>query len=82
MFIKFVLTLYIHKIQCGVDVFGLYCLQKPHVSSLSMLPLTLKGKEAAFAMDLMAVDSQLRKRDIEDFCYNSYPHNNSPTVTV
>lgn len=41
-----------------------------------MLPLTLKGKEAAFAMVLMAVDSQLRKRDIEGACDNPYPHNN------
>lgn len=80
MFIKFVLTLYIYKIQSGVDIFGRCCLQKPHVSPRSMLPLTIKGKEAAFATVLMAVDSQLRNTDIEGSCDNPYPHHNPPTV--
>jgi hypothetical protein len=33
-----------------------------------MLLLTVKGKKATFAMVLMTAVSQLRMRNIEDFC--------------
>lgn len=32
--------------------------------------LTVKGKEATFAVELMAADSELRKRHMEGFCGN------------
>lgn len=43
----------------------LCCLQKSCVGPWSMLPLTVKGKEATFAIVLVTTDSQLRKRDME-----------------
>jgi O-glycosyl hydrolase len=41
--------------------------------SMMPVPLTVKGKEATFALEAMTVDSQLRKQDIEGFCDNPYP---------
>lgn len=35
--------------------------------------LPVKGKKASFAVVSMAIDSQLRKRDIEGFCDSPYP---------
>ena len=35
-----------------------------------MLPQTVKGMEATFAVVSMTADSQLRKRDTEGFCDN------------
>lgn len=55
-----------------VDICCPWCHQKPCGSSWSMFPLTVKGKEASFAMVLMTVDSQLRMRDTEDFCVVGY----------
>jgi len=40
-----------------------------------MLPLTLTGKEATFAVVSMTADSQLRKRDMEGFWDDHYPPN-------
>ena len=37
-----------------------------------MLLLTIKGKEATFAMVLMTADSLLRRKDIKGFYDNSY----------
>lgn len=41
---------------------------------MKVFPLTTKGKEATFAVALMTAVSQLRKRDIEGFIDNAYPH--------
>ena len=41
------------------------------LSPESMIPLTIKGKEATFKVVLMTVDSKLRKSDIEGFCDNT-----------
>jgi hypothetical protein len=38
-----------------------------------MYLLAVKDKETTFALVSMSADSQLRKRDIEGFCDNSYP---------
>jgi hypothetical protein len=44
-----------------------------------MLLLTVKCKDAPFAMELMTADSQLRKKkDIEVFCSNPYPDPTAP----
>lgn len=40
--------------------------------------VSLKGKGATFVMVLMTADLQLRKRGIESFCDNSYPHLPTP----
>ena len=40
---------------------------------LSLLPLTVKGKELSFEVVLMSADSQLRRRDMESFCDNTPP---------
>lgn len=40
--------------------------------------LTVKGREATFAMVLITADLQLRKRDIEVFCGNPYPYPPTP----
>ena len=50
---------------------------------MMVLTLTVKSKEAAFAMVSMTADAQLRKRDIEDFCGKPYlyPYT-SPTKLV
>lgn len=61
-----------------VDVRGLCYFQKAGESSRSILPLTVKDKEAAFEVLLKAVDAQLRKRDIDTFSDSSYP----PTSTT
>lgn len=46
------------------------------------LPLTVKIKEATFAVILMTSDTQLRKRDREGFCDNPFHHPNTiPKVT-
>lgn len=45
-----------------------------------MLLLTVKGKEATFAIVLMTADSQLRKRDIEGFCKNPSPIKKSNNI--
>lgn len=37
-----------------------------------MFTLMVKSKEATFAMVLMTTDSQLRRKDIEDFYDNLY----------
>jgi hypothetical protein len=34
------------------------------------------GEEATFAVILMCVDPQLRRRNRKDFCNNQYPHLN------
>ena len=50
-----------------------------------MFPLTVKDKEATFAVVSMTADSQLRKRDTEGFDDNPFlnPHSTpSPTVTT
>ena len=39
-----------------------------------MLLLSVKGKEATFAVELMAADSELRKRHMEVFGGNTYLH--------
>ena len=36
--------------------------------------LTLKGKEATFAVLSMTADAQLSEEDMEGFCDNPYPH--------
>lgn len=56
-----------------VDVCGLYCCQKPRGSPWSLLPLTIKGKEASFAVVLMITDSQLRMGDTEGLWENLSP---------
>jgi hypothetical protein len=49
----------------------------------SMFPPAVKGKEATFAETSIAVDSQLKKRDTENFCDNPYPHpTTSPQITT
>ena len=50
------------------------CLHKSHTRPWSVLQLTVKGKEATFAVVLITTDSQLRKRDLKGFCNNPYPH--------
>lgn len=45
-----------------VDVCGPFYLQTPCVSPWPMLLLTVKCKDAPFAMELMTADSQLRKK--------------------
>lgn len=55
------------------EVCGACCCPKPFLNSYS-LPLTVKVKEVTFAVIGMTTDSQLRKRDIQDFCDNPYPH--------
>lgn len=57
-----------------VDVRGPGYHQKNHVEVHNPpLLLTVKGKEATFAVVSMTVDSQLRIKDIESFCDNLYP---------
>lgn len=59
-------------------VHGLCYCQKPCGDPWSMFSLTVKIKEATFAEILMTVDAQLRGRDMEDFCDNTYPHSSPP----
>ena len=54
------------------DVRGPCCYWKPYGSSWSMLLPAVMGKEMSFAVVLIAVDSKLRKSDIEGFRDN--PH--------
>lgn len=79
-----------------VDLCGLHCLPQDTVLRLvpfadardyvdvDDLPLTVKGKEATFAVSWMTSDSQLRKRDIKGFCdylyHYLYPQSIKVTV--
>lgn len=54
------------------EVCGACCYPKPFLRSYA-LPLTVKVKEVTFAVVGMTTDSQLRKRNIQDFCDNPYP---------
>lgn len=47
-----------------------------------MLSLTMKGKDATFAMIAMPVDAQLTWRDIDDFYDNPTPTLAPPQVTA
>lgn len=60
----------------GGGVYDLCCRQKPCGSPESVLPLTVKGKEATIAMVLMTADAQLRKRDTGGFYDNPDLHSN------
>lgn len=62
------------EIQAGdrsyAEVHGLCCHQRPCACQWSMLSPAVMGKEASFAVELMAEDSKLRTRGIDDFCDN------------
>lgn len=69
------------EIQAGdrsyVEVHGLCCHQRPCACQWSMLSPAVMGKEASFAVELMAEDSKLRTRGIDNFCdfpSSSLPH--------
>lgn len=52
------------------------CHRKPGVSPWSMFLLTVKGKEASFAMVLMTAESQLRKT--QKLLWQSYSYSTPP----
>jgi hypothetical protein len=48
-----------------------------------MIPLTIKCKEATFAVILMTAGTQMRKRDMEGFCDDPYsPLNLTPQQVI
>lgn len=47
-----------------------------------MFPLTVKSKEATFAVSSMTPNAQLRGREIKGFWDNTYPHSLSKKITA
>lgn len=62
---------YFYNCVCGVC-----CHQeaRDHEEACDPMTLLTVKQEATFAMIWMTADSQLRNRDMEDFCDNPYPH--------
>lgn len=47
-----------------------------------MLPVTVKGKEATFAVILLTVDTQFRRKDMDGSCDHPYPLTTPPRSSI